>query len=160
MCCPEILRRKYKRLAHFRLYIYGMSVSMLLLDYFKASPPKIWIWLPPPPLFFFFFFVLNTKKIERYPTQEAQTIFSFRMSSRKLFHLKIREDGRLELWSHGQPPPGVITKSNFPKSRWLHITVVHYPHQGSHPNLEFGLFLASLDLPNRHLRILHRWRSD
>ena len=57
------------------------------------------------------------------------------MSSRTLFHLKIREDGRLELWSHGQTPPGVVTKSNFPKSRWLHIAVIHYPHQGSHPNL-------------------------
>lgn len=57
------------------------------------------------------------------------------MSSRTLFHIKIREDGRLELWSYGQSPPGVITKSNFPKSRWLHIAVVHYPHQGSHPNM-------------------------
>ncbi|KAI0273049.1 beach-domain-containing protein [Russula aff. rugulosa BPL654] len=90
----------------------------------------IWIWL------------------ERYPTQEAQLIFSFRMSSRTLFHIKIREDGRLELWSYGQSPPGVITKSNFPKSRWLHIAVVHYPHQGSHPNMRFFIDGVLIDLVN------------
>ncbi len=82
-------------------------------------------------------------------------MFSFCMSSRTLFHIKIREDGRLELWSHGQPPPGVITKSNFPKSRWLHIAVVHYPHQGSHPNLSSGYFPRVSDLSDRHARILY-----
>jgi hypothetical protein len=101
-------------------FTFMVRLSMSPLNCSKGFPSKIWIWL------------------ERYPAQEAQTIFSFRMSSRTLFHLKIREDGRLELWSYGQPPPGVITKSNFPKSRWLHIAVVHYPHQGSHPNLRSG----------------------
>ncbi|KAI9451783.1 beach-domain-containing protein [Russula earlei] len=90
----------------------------------------IWIWL------------------ERYPMQGAQTIFSFRMSARTLFHVKIGVDGRLELWSHGQRPPGVITKSSFPKSRWFHITVVHYPHQGPHPNLRFFVDGVLIDLMN------------
>ncbi|KAI9465845.1 beach-domain-containing protein [Lactarius psammicola] len=88
----------------------------------------IWIWL------------------ERYPTKDAQTIFSFRVPSRTLFHLKIREDGRLELWSHGQPPPGAVTKSSFPTSRWFHLTVVHYPHRGSHPNLRFFVDGVLIDL--------------
>ncbi|KAI0002519.1 beach-domain-containing protein [Russula compacta] len=90
----------------------------------------IWIWL------------------ERYPIREAQTIFSFRMSSYTLFHIKIGVDGRLELWSHGQPPPGVVTKSNFPKSRWFHIAVVHYPHRGPHPNLRFFVDGVLIDLMN------------
>ncbi|KAH9042628.1 beach-domain-containing protein [Lactarius pseudohatsudake] len=88
----------------------------------------IWIWL------------------ERYPTKDAQTIFSFRVASRTLFHLKIREDGRLELWSHGQPPPGAVTKSSFPTSRWFHLAVVHYPHRGSHPNLRFFVDGVLIDL--------------
>ncbi|KAF8266238.1 beach-domain-containing protein [Lactarius quietus] len=88
----------------------------------------IWIWL------------------ERYPTKDAQTIFSFRVPSRTLFHLKVRADGCLELWSHGQPPPGAVTKSSFPTSRWFHLAVVHYPHRGSHPNLRFFVDGVLIDL--------------
>ncbi|KAH9177644.1 beach-domain-containing protein [Lactarius sanguifluus] len=98
------------------------------LPYNRLLRIKIWIWL------------------ERYPTKDAQTIFSFRVASRTLFHLKIREDGRLELWSHGQPPPGAVTKSSFPTSRWFHLAVVHYPHRGSHPNLRFFVDGVLIDL--------------
>ncbi|KAH9965265.1 beach-domain-containing protein [Russula dissimulans] len=101
----------------------------------KGLPPTgftllIWIWL------------------ERYPTQDAQNIFSFRISTRTLFHVRIGVDGRLELWSHGQPLPGLLTKSGFPKSRWFHIAVVHYPHQGPHPNLRFFVDGVLIDLMN------------
>ncbi|KAI0261217.1 beach-domain-containing protein [Gloeopeniophorella convolvens] len=88
----------------------------------------IWLWL------------------ERYPSQGAQNIFSFRMPSRTLFHITLRHDGRLELWSHGQPLPGVVTKSSFPKARWFHIAVVYYPHRGSHPNLRFFIDGVLIDL--------------
>src|SRR6266702_74389 len=102
---------------------------------------KIWIWL------------------ERYPTKDAQTIFSFRVPSRTLFHLKIREDGRLELWSHGQPPPGAVTKSSFPTYRWFHLAVVHYPHRGSHPNLRPYHFFRVSYLSDRCTRFLRGRRS-
>ena len=101
---------------------------------------KIWIWL------------------EQYPTQEAQIIFSFRMSSQTLFHVKIRVDGQLELWSHGQPPPGAVTKSSFPRSQWFHIAVVYYPHRGPHPNLRPYRSRVS-SLSDHYNRILCGWRS-
>ncbi|KAI0300557.1 beach-domain-containing protein [Multifurca ochricompacta] len=88
----------------------------------------VWIWL------------------ERYPVHEAQTIYSFYMPLRTLFHVKIRVDGRLEIWSHTQPSPGFVTMSSFPKSRWFHITLVHYPHRGSHPNLRFFVDGVLIDL--------------
>ncbi|KAI0067044.1 beach-domain-containing protein [Artomyces pyxidatus] len=90
----------------------------------------IWLWL------------------EKYPTHRPQTIFSFRLLSRTVFTLKMRTDGRLELWSYGQPLPGVVTKSSFPKSRWFHVTIIHYPHRGTNPSLRFFVDGVLIDLVN------------
>ncbi|KAI0049337.1 beach-domain-containing protein [Auriscalpium vulgare] len=86
--------------------------------------------------------------IEKYPTHKPQPIFSFRLPSRTLFSLKIRTDGRLELWSFGQQVPGVVTKASFPRGRWFHISVIHYPHRGTNPSLRFFVDGVLIDLVN------------
>jgi hypothetical protein len=57
------------------------------------------------------------------------------MAGRTLLTLSLRRDGKLELRSTGNRGPAVFSKSNISKTRWTHVTLVHYPHRVSNPSI-------------------------
>ncbi|KIY47744.1 beach-domain-containing protein [Fistulina hepatica ATCC 64428] len=70
--------------------------------------------------------------MERLPHSSPHPIMVARMSSRTLFSLSVCPDGKLQLGGSGDV---VFSKSNIPKSRWVHVVLVHYPHRSSNPNI-------------------------
>ncbi|VDB88447.1 unnamed protein product [Peniophora sp. CBMAI 1063] len=73
--------------------------------------------------------------IERYPTRKTQNIFTFRSTTRDLFSVKLRADGKLELWSSSQARASVTVKTPLAQNRWTHVTVVHRPHRTADASL-------------------------
>jgi hypothetical protein len=65
------------------------------------------------------------------------------MAGRTLFKLSLRHDGQLELTSTGNREATVFSKSNVPKVRWTHVTLVHYPHRVSNPSIRMTLFYVN-----------------
>lgn len=75
--------------------------------------------------------------LSKHPTGAPCTLFAATLGSRRLFQLSIRPDGKLRLSSSGQPdkePPFACTAA-VRKNRWVHITMVHYPHRGTNPSI-------------------------
>ena len=98
--------------------------------------------------------------IEKLPARGASTLFTFCTAGRKLLTFSLRHDGKLELRSTGNRDAAVFSKSNLPKTRWTHVTLVHYPHRVSKPTISMIRFwpihLVSLRLTSI-CRIIHRW---
>ena len=78
--------------------------------------------------------------IERYPTRQAQNIFAFRSATRNLFNLKLRTDGKLDLWSSSQAHASVVVKTALAQNRWTHLTLVHRPHRSVDSSLRKVIF--------------------
>lgn len=74
-------------------------------------------------------------RIENFPAHKSHTLFSFALPTRRFFSLSIRPDGKLEIWSYGQKIPELVSKMSFPKSRWIHLALLHYPHRISNPTI-------------------------
>ena len=79
----------------------------------------------------------------------SHCLFAVHMPSRVLLKLSLRTDGKLEFISSSNQQPAVFA-TTIRKSRWTHITLVHYPHRGPNPNIRespsFGPSFFSSDL--------------
>ncbi|EPQ51421.1 beach-domain-containing protein [Gloeophyllum trabeum ATCC 11539] len=72
---------------------------------------------------------------ERFAQTEAQPVLTFRIGENVLVRLSVRADGKLQLRSTGNGEMFVSAKPRVHKSRWIHITLVHYPHRVSNPTI-------------------------
>ncbi|KZT25814.1 beach-domain-containing protein [Neolentinus lepideus HHB14362 ss-1] len=72
---------------------------------------------------------------EKLPQSDPQPVFTFRIASHALFGLSVRADGRLQLRGTAQRDIFVSAKGRVQKSRWTHVTLVHYPHRISNPTI-------------------------
>lgn len=75
--------------------------------------------------------------LSKHPTGAPCSLFSATLGSRRLVQLAIRPDGKLQLCSSGQgekEPPFTCTAA-VRKNRWVHLTMVHYPHRGTNPSI-------------------------
>ncbi|KAI0029515.1 beach-domain-containing protein [Vararia minispora EC-137] len=86
--------------------------------------------------------------IERYPMRNTQSIFSFCSQSKTLFSIKLRTDGKLELWSSGHPQTPVIIKTPLVQAKWTHFTLVHRPHRGTENSLRLYIDGTLVELLN------------
>ncbi|KAF8621252.1 hypothetical protein AX15_007913 [Amanita polypyramis BW_CC] len=69
------------------------------------------------------------------PKASPFTLFSIKSEFNPLLELKLNEDGTLSLLTSANAPPVQLTKSKIVKSRWTHVTLVHYPHRSSSPTI-------------------------
>ncbi|TBU31477.1 beach-domain-containing protein [Dichomitus squalens] len=72
--------------------------------------------------------------IEKIPKDKTHNLFSIAAGDRKIFSMRLRSDGNLDIESTGSKDPGVL-KANLAKGRWTHIALVHYPHRNSKPTI-------------------------
>ncbi|KAK7042535.1 hypothetical protein R3P38DRAFT_3448691 [Favolaschia claudopus] len=72
--------------------------------------------------------------VKELPTT-THPIFTARLNARTMLTFSLRGDGKLELGTSSNREVGVFRKSNVHKSRWTHITLVHYPHRASNPTI-------------------------
>jgi hypothetical protein len=75
--------------------------------------------------------------VEKIP-QSTSTIFGMHSGdvtasdSQWIIHLGLRPDGALEFTSNRETI--VFPKAILPRSRWVHVTIVHYPHRATNPS--------------------------
>lgn len=73
-------------------------------------------------------------RVERFPAEHAQNLFSFRVADSTAFSLQVHPGGTLGCQSN--------VSRELPKfkpvlqlSRWTHVALVHYPHRASAPTV-------------------------
>ncbi|TFK36229.1 hypothetical protein BDQ12DRAFT_737089 [Crucibulum laeve] len=69
------------------------------------------------------------------PRGGSHALFSASQPSRSLLSLRLSQDGKLELSSSQNNTPAVFSKIPLRKGRWIHITLVHYPHRATNPSI-------------------------
>ncbi|KAF8154493.1 hypothetical protein B0H34DRAFT_660452 [Crassisporium funariophilum] len=94
----------------------------------------------------------------------SHALFTAEMPLRVLLKLSLRPDGKLELQSStpstpvsspssagkDTTQPVSFASSAIRKGRWTHVSLVHYPHRGSNPNIRLyvdGVFVEGLSWP-------------
>ncbi|TFK23845.1 beach-domain-containing protein [Coprinopsis marcescibilis] len=72
-----------------------------------------------------------------FPEGPAKAVFTVSLPSRALFRLSVRTDGKLEIFSSSQADTEkpYVTTGTVRKNRWVHISLVHYPHRGPNPSV-------------------------
>ncbi|EKM48463.1 uncharacterized protein PHACADRAFT_266347 [Phanerochaete carnosa HHB-10118-sp] len=73
-------------------------------------------------------------RIEKFPVEKPQSLFSFVVAGSPVFSMQIYPDGVLGCRSNvARELPNF--KSRLQPARWTHLTLVHYPHRASAPTV-------------------------
>jgi hypothetical protein len=75
-----------------------------------------------------------------YPVGAPCTLFSATLGTRKLISLSVRTDGKMQLCSSSEQDKPFISSGGVRKNRWVHVTLVHYPHRGTNPSIRTSSF--------------------
>ncbi|KAJ2916640.1 hypothetical protein MD484_g3777, partial [Candolleomyces efflorescens] len=75
--------------------------------------------------------------LSAYPAGAPCTLFSATLGNRRLISLAVRQDGKVQLCSasEGGESKPVVLSGGVRKNRWVHVTLVHYPHRGTNPSI-------------------------
>ncbi|KAF5339895.1 hypothetical protein D9611_009101 [Ephemerocybe angulata] len=88
--------------------------------------------------------------LSEYPAGPSCTLFSATLGTRRLLRLSIRHDGKLQLHSSSQAgkDPPFVSSGGVRKNRWVHLSLVHYPHRGTNPSLRLFIDGVLQDMLN------------
>ncbi|RXW16665.1 hypothetical protein EST38_g9189, partial [Candolleomyces aberdarensis] len=70
-----------------------------------------------------------------YPVGGPCTLFSATLGNRRLISLCVRPDGKVQLCSSSEQDKPFVSTAGLRKNRWVHLTLVHYPHRGTNPSI-------------------------
>ncbi|RXW14117.1 hypothetical protein EST38_g11734, partial [Candolleomyces aberdarensis] len=70
-----------------------------------------------------------------YPVGGPCTLFSATLGNRRLISLCVRTDGKVQLCSSSEQDKPFVSTAGLRKNRWVHLTLVHYPHRGTNPSI-------------------------
>lgn len=84
--------------------------------------------------------------LSNYPSGASCTLFSATLGTNCLIRLSIRTDGKLQLVSTADAP--FVSSSGVRKNRWVHLSMVHYPHRGTNPSIRLFMDGVLQDMLN------------
>lgn len=98
------------------------------------------------------FSVLLWIRVDKLPSGEPQSLFSFCLDQATLLSLRVHSDGRLGLQSSANKDNHTF-QTKLQTSRWTHIGLIHYPHRSSTPTIRLSapryVSLANLTLSSQ-----------
>ncbi|KAG6816009.1 hypothetical protein H0H87_009501 [Tephrocybe sp. NHM501043] len=123
---------KSRWLEHFSLE--SPAALVLQENNFRGLPVSgftfmIWVWVSSLP-------------------QANHSLFTVKHSDKIILSLLLDEHGGIQLFTAGEQETAILSGAKVHKSRWMHLTLVHYPNRVSNPSMRFfvdGVLSDTLD---------------
>ncbi|KAL4252230.1 hypothetical protein ABKN59_005526 [Abortiporus biennis] len=132
----EVLRAGMKTRWPEHFSMEGPSAIHIPIEASKGLPNTgftfmVWLWL------------------EKLPTGQVYTLFSFHHGDFVQFALRVRPDGKLQCECTASKDPYIFGQP-ITKSRWTHLALVHHPHRASNPTIRLFIDGALSDSVHWH----------